>query len=39
MSDLALLGLLVPLGAFILAALWITVALLVETSVREGIGQ
>lgn len=39
MNDLALAALLVPLGAFIIIGLWITVALLVEDSVQQEIGQ
>lgn len=40
MNDLALAALLVPLGAFVITGLWITVGcLLVETHVREGIGR
>jgi hypothetical protein len=39
MSDLALLGLLVPLGAFIIAALWITAVFMFEASVKQEIVQ
>jgi hypothetical protein len=39
MSDIALLGLLVPLGTFIIIGLWITAALLVEDSIQREIGR
>jgi hypothetical protein len=39
MSDIALIALLVPLAAFIGVGLWITIAMLIETSIEDGIGQ
>jgi hypothetical protein len=39
MNDIALVGLLVPLAAFIIIGLWITAALLVEDSIQREIGR
>lgn len=39
MSDIALIALIVPLAAFIVVGLWITVALLVEDSIGREIGR
>lgn len=39
MTDLALIALLVPLGAFIVFGLWMTIAVLVEDSIGREIGR